>query len=557
MQALFGIKADITTYGKILGGGLPIGVVAGDARYLNAIDGGTRQAGDARNPRSVRTFFTGTFAKHPLALAAARAVLGELRRRGPSLQENLSARTANLAQRLNAALDAAGVAARVDQFGSLFRFSFMNEPPASRAVELFHTSLLEKGLYIWEGRNCFLSTAHTDADLDEIVSAVAQTASEMRQAGFGFGAHAAAISNGTAAHASASPEGWPLSRAQQEMWSLDRLGPDHSRAYTEAVLLDLHGELDLVALRWAVAQVLARHDSLHAVIAADGSRQWAVPPQADLPLVDFTGLGHTEQPRRLTAWFDEQASEALDLTARPPVRAAVLRLAADHHQLYLAVHHVMIDGWSFDVVMSEIAELYDGRVTGQSSTLPEPVQYKEHVAWERRRDEGPASAADIRYWQEQYAGGVPELTLPTDRLRSAAAGRRLGTVRREIGRDTADQLPGAARRLAATPFTVLLGAYGYLLHQLSGQDDLVIGVPFARRSYPGGERVVGNCSTILPVRSRLTRGLRVRDYVAALHATLVSGHEHPDFSAGTLGDPPVRATVAAGVSSRPGSTWTG
>jgi acyl transferase domain-containing protein/acetylornithine/succinyldiaminopimelate/putrescine aminotransferase len=543
VQALFDIKADITTYGKILGGGLPIGVVAGDARYLDAIDGGSWRIGDPRHPGSARTFFTGTFAKHPLALAAARAVLGELKRCGPSLQENLSARTAKLAQRLNATLDAAGVAARADHFGSLFRFRFPNEPPASRAIELFYTSLLEKGLYIWEGRNCFLCTAHTDADLDEIVSAVAETATEMRAAGFSFGAHPTAIPNGTPvapatapADGLASPGGWPLGRVQQEMWSLDQLGPDHSRALTEGVLLDLHGELDLAALHWAVAEVLSRHDSLHAVIAADGSEQWVVPPQADLPLIDFAGAGDGEQPQRLAAWFEEQAREVLDLTARPPVRTAVLRLAADHHQLYLAVHHAMIDGWSFDVVVSEIVELYDGRLTGPGATLPEPVQYREHVAWERRRDQSPASAADIRYWQEQYADGVPELILPTGRSRSAGTAHRLGTMRREIGQDTADQLPGAASRLAATPFTVLLAACGYLLHQLSGQDDLVIGVPFARRSYPGGERVVGNCSIILPVRSRLSPGARVRDYVGALQATLVSGHGHPGFPAGAWPD---------------------
>lgn len=536
VQALFGIKADITTYGKILGGGLPIGVVAGDARYLDAIDGGSWQIGNARRAGSVRTFFTGTFAKHPLALAAARAILGELKRRGPSLQEDLTARTAELAHRLNATLEAAGVAARADQFGSLFRFRFTNEPLSSRAVELFYKSLLGKGLYIWEGRNCFLSTAHTDADLDEIVSAVARTAAEMTAAGFTFGAHRVAVPDGTAADGAAGPGGWPLSTVQREMWSLDRLGPDHSRAFTEGVLLDLRGELDLEALHWAVTEVLARHDSLHAVVAGDGSQQWVVPPQADLPLIDFMAAADGEQPQRLAAWFEERAGDVLDLTAGPPVRTAVLRLAADHHQLYLAVHHAMIDGWSFDVVLSEIAELYAGRISGQSTTLPEPVQYREHVAWERRRDDSPESTADIRYWQEQYADGIPELVLPTGRLRSAATPHRLGTIRREIGRDTADQLPGAAAQIAKTPFTVLLAACGYLLHRLSGQDDLVIGVPFARRSYPGGDRVVGNCSITLPVRSRLSAGARVRDYVDALQATLISGHEHPGFHVGLLRD---------------------
>ncbi|HXP20731.1 MAG TPA: aminotransferase class III-fold pyridoxal phosphate-dependent enzyme [Streptosporangiaceae bacterium] len=550
VQALLGIRADITTYGKVLGGGLPIGLVAGDARYLNAIDGGTWQPGGSGQRGSVRTFFTGTFAKHPLALAAARAVLTELKDRGPSLQESLTARTENLARRLGAALNEAGVAAQVGQFGSLFRFRFVTEPPWSRAVELFYTALLDKGLYIWEGRNCFLSTAHTDADLDEIVSAVARTAAEMAAAGF-FGAHRAAIGDrvtamagGAEANAPAAPDGWPLSRVQQEIWALDRLGPDHSRAYTEGVLLDLRGELDLEALREAVAEVLARHDSLHAVIAADGSRQRVVPPVAHLPLVDLTGTGD-EQRRRMASWLEAQASEVLDVTAGPPVRAAVLRSAADHHRLYLAVHHIMIDGWSFGVVASEIAELYAGRLDGHGTTLPEPAQYSEHVAWEQQRQESPAWEAGLRYWQAQYADGVPELILPASRPRPATPSHRLGVVRREIGRPTADQLPGASGRLSVTPFAVLLAAYGCLLHRLSGQDDLVIGVPFACRGYPGGEGVVGHCSTTLPVRSRLSPGTRARDYIGTLQAALVGGHEHPEFSADMLPEQ-VRAGGDAG-----------
>jgi glutamate-1-semialdehyde aminotransferase len=534
VRALFGLSADITTYGKVLGGGLPIGVVAGDVRYLNAIDGGAWRFDETRQPQSVRTFFTGTFAKHPLALAAARAVLDELERRGPSLQEELSARTLSLVRRLSAALESAGIRARVGQFGSLFRFSFPNEPPLSRAVELFYTALLEKGLYIWEGRNCFLSTAHTDTDLDAIVTAVARTAAEMVAAGFSFGADRAAPDRAARVRAvttTAAGE-YPVSRVQHEMWLQDQLGRGRSRAYTEAVLLDLRGELDHDVLRLVMAEVLARHDSLHAVITADGSRQRIVLPEADLPLVDMTGAA--DGMRQRTAWLEARARDVFDLTARPPVRAAVLRLVADHHQLYLGVHHAMIDGWSFDVLLSEISELYNSRITGRGAALAEPVQYREHVAWERQREESPAWDADLRYWQEQFPDGVPELVLPADRPRSTAAGHRLGTFEREIGMDVPGGLPGASSRLRVTPFTALLAAYAYLLHQVSGQDDLIVGVPFARRGYPGGERVVGNCSVTLPVRSRLPSRTQVREYIRAIHATMVEAHQHPDFSVGAL-----------------------
>ncbi len=534
--ALFGITADLTTYGKVLGGGLPIGVVAGDARYLDAIDGGSWRPGTTASGDSVRTFFTGTFAKHPLALAAARAVLTELGRHGPGLQEGLGARTEDMARRLDAAFHAAGVAARIGRFGSLFRFQFPAEPAWSRPVELFYAGLVEKGLYVWEGRNCFLSTAHTEADIDQIVSAVAGTAAEMAEAGFFSAGRRTAVPDSNGSGPPEATDGWPLSQVQRDIWAADQEGADRSRAYTEGLLLDLRGELDLAALRAATAEALGRHDSLHAVIAADGSRQLLVPARAHLPLIDLTGGDDRKRRRRLAAWLDAQAGEVLDVTAEPPVRAAVLRLAADHHQLYLAAHHIVIDGRSFDIILSQLAELYARRRRADQAPLPEPVQYAEHVAWQRRYRESAAGQDSLRYWREHYSAGVPAPVVPRG-PGAARAGRALGVVQRAVSGELAGQLATAASALGVTAFTVLLAAYGGMLHRLTGRDDLVIGVPFAGRGYQGGDTVVGHCATMLPVRSRLRPPQRGRDYLSAMQATLLAAYEHPEFSPSVLPEP--------------------
>ncbi|MEV0131826.1 aminotransferase class III-fold pyridoxal phosphate-dependent enzyme [Dactylosporangium sp. NPDC050688] len=187
-QGVFGITADITTYGKVAGGGMPIGIVAGDAKYLDAVDGGAWEFGDQPYPQTVRTFFSGTFCKHPLSLAAARAVLRELVRRGPALQEGLNARTEAFGARLDAMFEGAGVPIRVARFGSLFRLRLVEEPANSERSEIFHTMLVHDGLYIWEGRNCFLSLAHTDEDLDRIVAVVVKAADAMTANGLFPGA---------------------------------------------------------------------------------------------------------------------------------------------------------------------------------------------------------------------------------------------------------------------------------------------------------------------------------------------------------------------------------
>ncbi|MGS0897374.1 MupA/Atu3671 family FMN-dependent luciferase-like monooxygenase, partial [Burkholderia stagnalis] len=177
-QAWYDVRADIVTYGKVVGGGMPAGIVAGAAHFLDAVDGGQWRYGDRSFPQETTTFFAGTFCKHPLMLAAARAVLLKLIDSGPALQTRLNARTAELAARLNRIFTDARAPVHVVHAGSLFRFV------ASQNVDLLFYQLLFRGLYIWEGRNMFLSTAHTDADLERVVEVVHQSVQALCEGGF-------------------------------------------------------------------------------------------------------------------------------------------------------------------------------------------------------------------------------------------------------------------------------------------------------------------------------------------------------------------------------------
>lgn len=177
-QALFGIQADLVTYGKVVGGGLPIGVVAGKASVLDALDGGMWRFGDASYPPADTTFFAGTFCKHPLTMASAHAVLTFMKEQGAELQATLNRRTAQLAATVNAFFAEEQVPIQVAHFGSLFYFRFKGN------MDLFFYHLVEKGLYLWEGRTCFLSTAHSDADLEQIVQAIQNAVFDLQKGGF-------------------------------------------------------------------------------------------------------------------------------------------------------------------------------------------------------------------------------------------------------------------------------------------------------------------------------------------------------------------------------------
>ncbi len=177
-QAHFGVRADLATFGKILGGGLPIGVIAGDARFLDAIDGGRWSASDGSAPSADKVWFAGTFTKNPLTMAAAHAVTERLRRAGPALQEDLNARAAALAGRLSTWLEGQAMPVRIERFGSLFRFA---APPP---LWLLLPHLRLRGVYTFDGGACFLSTAHSDADLAAVEEAVKDSLLEMRAGGY-------------------------------------------------------------------------------------------------------------------------------------------------------------------------------------------------------------------------------------------------------------------------------------------------------------------------------------------------------------------------------------
>jgi amino acid adenylation domain-containing protein len=180
-QALFGIKADLATYGKVVGGGISIGIIAGKKYLMDALDGGFWQYGDASFPEVGVTYFAGTFVRHPLALASAKASLCYMKAQGPALQQGLNTKTERLATALNTELERQQLPFSVVYFGSLWKIKFSEEVPYS---ELLFTLMREKGIHIWDGFPCFLTEAHTDQEVDQLVEACLLSTRQLIEAGF-------------------------------------------------------------------------------------------------------------------------------------------------------------------------------------------------------------------------------------------------------------------------------------------------------------------------------------------------------------------------------------
>lgn len=182
-QGLFDIQADIATYSKIAGGGLSLSAIAGNARYLDHIDGGDWQYGDDSRPETTTTFFAGTFCKHPLALTTAHAMLTRIHEEGPALQQGLTQTTENLVERLNKYTESLNLPIRYSNAGSFFAIDMTASRIEPETLTLMSYLQLLNGIFLRVGdKGGFIGAAHSDNDVEQIATTIEHTLATLKSA---------------------------------------------------------------------------------------------------------------------------------------------------------------------------------------------------------------------------------------------------------------------------------------------------------------------------------------------------------------------------------------
>jgi len=538
-QEWFGTEADLVIYGKIAGGGMPLGVVAGQARLIDRLDGGAWGFEDDSAPRGETVYFAGTFSRHPLTLAAAKAALTHLKEQGPALQERLNQRTERLARGLNQFFEERGLDLRVVHWGSLFRFtqgnnySYLYQP---LGLELFYYHLLRQGVYVWEGRTCFLSTAHTDDDLRRIEAAVRASVEPLIKAGFLRTSRPAGVPRETSAAvpdevpATPLPRRLPLTDAQQLLWLASQLSEEGNPAYRVSVCLELQGPLRQEALQDAVRALVARHEALRTVIDRLGTHQEI---QASMPvevsLTDIAELHVSDEASAIQVWLARDAAQPFSLTAGPLLRVQVLRQTPARHHLLVSAHHIVVDGWSLGILVKELLQLYSATCSSRAAKLPPAIPFSTLVQQLHARADGEAMRAHERYWLERFSTPVTGLELPADLPRPASGSYRGGRHATRLPASASRALKQVCGREHCTPFMALFAVYSVVLHRLTRQDDLVIGVPVADRDVEGGAGVIGYCTNLLAIRSHLSAHSTFSEFLQRLKPLVMGAFEHREY----------------------------
>ncbi|MBD2137713.1 amino acid adenylation domain-containing protein [Anabaena sp. FACHB-1237] len=912
-QAWLGIQADIVNYGKVMGGGMPIGVIAGKAKFLDAVDGGMWNYGDNSFPEVERTFFGGTFCMHPLAMVSTKAVLQKLKDEGLALQERLHQKTKYLATTLNNYFVENDIPIEVEYFSSIFRFSF------TQNLDPFFYHLINKGLYVWEWRKYFLSTAHTDADIEFIIKVVKETIEEMKAGGFfltstttsnggkkveiqelknpedeiksnqnkgfwvkrsvhktpeitiiprkphklefslfyfgnynsefnpdkysllfsgakfadehgfsavwlperhfhdfggfspnpsvlsaalaretkqvklragsvvlplhhpirvaeewsvidnlsqgrvgiafasgwhendfvfapdAFGKHRElmftniekvqklwhgekiTVKNGTgndvelgiypqpmqselpiwitivnnpdtyirageigagiltnlmgqkiedlarniqlyrqalldnghdinSGHVTVllhtlvgedleitcekgrqpmynymtssiglfksmmgnqglstnmdeltdddklvilesgykryvensaligTPESCipiieklrgigvdeisclidfgaeedvvleslpyvnqireyyqnqtekiPLTEAQKQLWFLDKLGEDSAVAYVDSLYAELKGNLDIALLQESLNTVINRHEALRTRIDNEGEFQEILPfVNVGIEVIDFTHLSGNAQETEIKSWLEAQFKQRFDLTQAPLFQVYLLKLDAELHRLVAKIHHIIADGWSVSLVLQEVTQLYSAKCQRKFISLPKTKQFQDYSEWQNQQSQTVEMQIQESYWLNQFANDIPVLNLPTDRPHPAMMSYRGNRQSWKLDSDLTKAIKQVSKKQGCTLFMTLLAAYKVLLHRLSGNQEIVVGIPTSGRSFPGSENIVGYCVHLLPIKSSLDAAVSFGEYLKNIRAILLDGYEHQDYPFSTL-----------------------
>ncbi|MFI9362337.1 amino acid adenylation domain-containing protein [Kitasatospora sp. NPDC053057] len=298
------------------------------------------------------------------------------------------------------------------------------------------------------------------------------------------------------------PDTLPLSPAQRRLWFLSRAG--QGTGYHCPFALRLRGRLDTDALSRALADVIARHEGLRTVFPEqDGEPyQQVLPADVAVPL-DVVPCG----PEGTVEALDALVARPFDLAGRPPVRAALLAVGADEWVLVLVVHHIALDGWSWEPLFRDVADAYRARIEGHGPDWsPLPVQYADYTLWQRQvlgeeDDQESLISRQLAFWREELTASPAELALPYDRPRPATATFAGGSVPVELDADLHARLLGLAREHGCTLFMVLQAGLAVLLSRLGAGTDIPIGTPVAGRPDEALDDLVGFFVNTLVLRT--------------------------------------------------------
>ncbi|WP_374950231.1 amino acid adenylation domain-containing protein [Mucilaginibacter sp.] len=328
----------------------------------------------------------------------------------------------------------------------------------------------------------------------------------------------------------------PATESQVEIWTSCLIGgSDASCAYNDSASLMLTGIFDNQAMQKALQALSDRHEALRTVFSGDG-KHICVCEQIDVSISyhDLSQQNDDQHKAFIKNFARQNAITPLDLINGPLFKTAIFKLSNTEHYITLLTHHIICDGWSVGIILQDLSQLYTAFAKGEQPNLPAAPRFSTYAIAETHLTEGEDYNETERYWLEHFKGSNHLLNMPTDNPRPAL--RTYKSQRADFNLDAplVDDIKKMGRKAGSSFVSTLLTAFEVFLQQVTGQDEIIIGLPAAGQSATGNYSLVGHCMNLLALRSQPDGNKTFIEYLKVRKSEILDAYDHQQYTFGTL-----------------------
>ncbi|MEA5549509.1 amino acid adenylation domain-containing protein [Anabaena cylindrica UHCC 0172] len=322
-----------------------------------------------------------------------------------------------------------------------------------------------------------------------------------------------------------------LSFAQQRLWFLEQMLPDHP-FYNFPQTFRLFGQLNLTALEQSINEIIRRHEVLRTTFTSvNGQPRQIIADSLTIPLhlVNLESLSSAEKEKEIQRLRIAEFQQPFNLNYGPLLRTTLLQLDEKESELLLSIHHIVFDGWSVGVLFQELTDIYQAFSNSQPSPLSElTIQYADFAIWQRQWLQGTVLSKQVEYWKKQLAD-LPILQLPTDRTRPAMQTYRGSRQPFALPKSLSQELSQFSQQSGVTLFMTLLAAFQTLLSRYTNSEDIVVGSLIANRHRQEIESLIGFFVNTLVLRANLADAPSFRQLLQQVREVTLEAYAHQDL----------------------------
>ncbi|TQV81092.1 condensation domain-containing protein [Aliikangiella coralliicola] len=329
-------------------------------------------------------------------------------------------------------------------------------------------------------------------------------------------------------------EGRGLSYAQQRLWFLHTSSNENS-FYNEPILLELEGELNFNALKSALSQIQQRHEVLRTKFrTVDGVPVQIIQQVDEFPIdmIDLSDLPSATVNERVYQLYKEDASAEVDLSNDHLCKATLIKTGTNKHLLIFFMHHIVSDGWSMGVLLSELKILYENFLVGKKGRLePLPIQYSDYALWEKQMLSGSYLDKLSSFWKKELQGAKQRISLPRDQNIVNAPTFKGDRIPIRLSKELSDNTVARSRELdeRGTLFITLLSAFYIGLNYLGDDDDICVGTDIANRPNAESEQLIGFFVNQLVLRCKIDESCTFKQFATHVSDLSYRAFEHQAF----------------------------